>query len=580
MTPGAKTKDTSKLILGMVIITTIVLGAFVAFRTAIIEQQHRTDLEQRAEIIALRVASTVTPSIWNIFEKSVDRVYTADVAAAVLDAELMDPVVLAIIVDGNFGHVFMGKIRTMDGEIVSYDASLHKPLLDDASYQIRRPITYRTMSIGSVQIYLTAHDFHSSAADRLLYDLLEIAVVVLVLGIGMIFVINRTLLEPNRAMAIAQQAFESLNDALFVTDPKGRIIDANSAFLRASNLPEESILAGRPPLTISDRTTADKLSQIWQGKGDLSFWSGEVEITRPDGTHLPVLMSVAPVQDHGQDTGYKVTLFRDMSEQKETEHRLQRLLEEASRLGALAEQSSNSKSEFLATMSHELRTPLNAIIGFTEMLLLKSLSLSEEKTDEYHHSILSSSRHLLNLINDILDLAKVDAGKVEVVPEDIQLHHLVEECTLFLEPALQNKQIELVPHLSPVAVTTDPRLMKQILINLLSNAVKFSPAGGKIELNMKLRSRTEVEILVKDHGQGMTDSELETAMEPFVQLENSYRRTQEGTGLGLPLVVRFAQLIGARFAIDSAKGTGTTAQLLVPCKPQAEACVRETVSAG
>ena len=215
-------------------------------------------------------------------------------------------------------------------------------------------------------------------------------------------------------------------------------------------------------------------------------------------------------------------------------------------------------------MSHELRTPLNAIIGFTEMLSFKQLQLSEAKIDDYHISILTSARHLLNLINDILDLAKVDAGKVEVALERVQLNQLIEECARFLEPAAQTKRITFHHRLLPVEIETDPRLIKQIVINLLSNAVKFSSEGTEIELELSETGHAQVLVVVRDQGPGMTQAEVQRAMEPFVQLENSYNRTQEGTGLGLTLVSRFAELIGATLAIESTKGQGTTVSLCLP----------------
>jgi signal transduction histidine kinase len=261
---------------------------------------------------------------------------------------------------------------------------------------------------------------------------------------------------------------------------------------------------------------------------------------------------------------HKVTTIRDMSEEKEQEQHLQYLVEEASRLGRLAEQANQAKSEFLATMSHELRTPLNAIIGFSEMMLLCKDGLQEEQVEEYNRSVLTSGRHLLSLINDILDLSKVDAGRMEIMRDRADILPLIEESAGFLEPMCQRREIAVSISVEPVVLDTDQRLLKQILINLLSNAVKFSSGGSTVHVEGTTGSRGEYNLAIRDEGCGMTEAEVAMAMEPFVQLENTYSRTVEGTGLGLPLVARFALLLEIDFRISSRPDEGTTVTLTLP----------------
>lgn len=258
-----------------------------------------------------------------------------------------------------------------------------------------------------------------------------------------------------------------------------------------------------------------------------------------------------------------VGMTQDITESKNTEAELRRLVEESARLAQLAEQSNRAKSEFLATMSHELRTPLNAIIGFSEMLLTYGARISSEQTQDYHETILQSGRHLLSLINDILDLARVESGKLDLDFEPIALPGLVAECVGYLTPTAQREGIGFQIDVPELEIASDRRLLKQLLINLLSNAVKFNRENGTISIAAR-RDGATIFISITDTGIGMDDDEIVRAMEPFVQLESSHRRTREGTGLGLALVQRFTTLLGGNLKIRSAREVGTTVTIELP----------------
>jgi PAS domain S-box-containing protein len=265
---------------------------------------------------------------------------------------------------------------------------------------------------------------------------------------------------------------------------------------------------------------------------------------------------------------WSVGVTQDITERKETEAELRRLIDESARLAQLAEQSNRAKSEFLATMSHELRTPLNAIIGFSELLMRLGHGTEPGRLEEYHGIILQSGRHLLSLINDILDLAKVEAGRLELRPERVSLAALVQECTAYLEPAARPKRIGFALDLADLSFDSDRRLLKQLLLNLLSNAVKFNREGGSVTVRAAL-SGEMVEIAVIDTGIGMNAAEIERALQPFQQIANTYNRTSEGTGLGLTLVQRFTAIMGGSVTIESEPGIGTTVRVSLPQRPPA-----------
>jgi signal transduction histidine kinase len=233
------------------------------------------------------------------------------------------------------------------------------------------------------------------------------------------------------------------------------------------------------------------------------------------------------------------------------------------------EVANQHKSEFLANMSHELRTPLNAVIGFSEVLLERMFGELNDKQDEYVQDILSSGRHLLSLINDILDLAKIEAGRMELELASFSLPAALDNAlTLIRERATRHGigvGLSVDPRLAEV--TADERKVKQVLVNLLSNAVKFTPEGGRIEVRAALADGT-AEIAVSDTGIGIAAEHQELIFEEFRQVGTDYARKREGTGLGLALARRFVGLHGGRIWVKSEPGVGSTFTFTLPLSPR------------
>jgi signal transduction histidine kinase len=236
------------------------------------------------------------------------------------------------------------------------------------------------------------------------------------------------------------------------------------------------------------------------------------------------------------------------------------------RARAEAEAAGRAKSEFLANMSHELRTPLNAIIGFAEVIEQETFGATVPRYREYASDIRGSGRHLLQVINDILDLAKVEAGQMLLHEARLDPALVMQGCVRLIKPRAAKSNVRLYtafdPHL-PVLQADEARL-RQIGLNLLSNAVKFTKAGGRVSISTGLDRAGGISIAVTDTGIGMTAEEIAIALEPFQQVTSSLSRTNEGTGLGLPLTKTLVELHGGRLDIASLPGRGTTVTASFP----------------
>jgi signal transduction histidine kinase len=258
--------------------------------------------------------------------------------------------------------------------------------------------------------------------------------------------------------------------------------------------------------------------------------------------------------------GAIVSVYSDVTELKASERKLIQARNQA-------EMANHAKSEFLANMSHELRTPLNAIIGFSEIISHELFGpLGNEKYLDYMKDIHQSSLHLLSIINDVLDMSKIEAGKLELSKEPMNLRHLIGEVVRMMRERAESRGIELVTKLSnkEVEIWADERAMKQIFLNLLSNAVKFSRDGGEVCIRVVSDQPGVAVVEFEDHGIGMNEEELERALQPFGQAKPSTTRNYGGTGLGLPITKGLIEAHGGKLAIESRAGQGTIARISLP----------------
>jgi signal transduction histidine kinase len=244
-----------------------------------------------------------------------------------------------------------------------------------------------------------------------------------------------------------------------------------------------------------------------------------------------------------------------------------RLFREIADKSRQLEAASRHKSEFLANMSHELRTPLNAIIGFSEVLAEKMFGDVNDKQAEYLQDILESGRHLLSLINDILDLSKIEAGRMELEPAAFDLPSAIENALILVRERASRRAIRLGSTIDTRLgmISGDERKVKQVLLNILSNALKFTPEGGRIDIDARLHA-DRAEVSVTDTGVGIAPGDQEAVFEEFRQVGATDKKA-EGTGLGLALSRRFIELHGGQISVQSEIGHGSTFTFTLPVRP-------------
>ena len=265
---------------------------------------------------------------------------------------------------------------------------------------------------------------------------------------------------------------------------------------------------------------------------------------------------------------------RQLQEERRAAYEALRIAkEEAEAARAQAEAANQAKSEFLATMSHELRTPLNAVIGFSQVMLNETLGpIGRPQYKEYAKDIHDSGMHLLEIINDILDLSKAEAGKLVLEEEWVDLGEVIDATCRLIRPRAERMGLSVTANLCArmPRLLADERKLKQILLNLVSNAVKFTPAGGYIEIVARLDPVGGYCVTVQDTGIGIGAEDLDRVLEPFVQVENAFTRSHQGSGLGLPLAAKMTELHGGRLSIESTLGKGTRVSLTIPMERVAQ----------
>ncbi len=283
------------------------------------------------------------------------------------------------------------------------------------------------------------------------------------------------------------------------------------------------------------------------------------------GVDVPI-----PIRGNDEIGAMGAALSRFVEQRRDHEHRLleQRGALEEARLHA--EGANQAKSAFLAAMSHELRTPLNSILGFSQLIADGAFGpIDNDRYRDYAQDINASGRHLLDLINDVLDLSKIEAGKTQLDIEAVDVADVVTACRRLSDEraGAHGLSLSLDTDAAPPVIWADKRALKQILFNLLSNAIKFTEKGGQITIAARETAASQVCFSVSDTGCGIPAGEIDRILRPFEQMENSYARSRGGSGLGLPLVRALAKLHGGDIDIASCEGRGTTVSVILPIRP-------------
>lgn len=353
---------------------------------------------------------------------------------------------------------------------------------------------------------------------------------------------------------------ETATDGVVIIGADGDIRSLNRAASALFNYDNEEI-NGKPFVTLfaheSQRAILDYLAGL-AGHGVASVLNDGREVIgrEASGGFLPLFMTIGKLTS---SNGY-CAVIRDITQWKRTEDEL--------RTAKRAAETANAhKSEFLAHVSHEIRTPLNAIIGFADMMASERFGqIGHARYVEYANDISRSGRHVLDIVNDLLDISKIEAGEMELDFVAVGLNEAVSEAVSLVQPQANGQRVIIRTALSHAVpqVVADPRSIKQIVLNILSNAIRFTPSGGQIVVSTAYETNGNVVLRIRDTGIGMTRSELELAMKPFRQVASASRKRGDGTGLGLPLTKAMVDANRAAFAITSAPNEGTLVEITFP----------------
>jgi PAS domain S-box-containing protein len=367
------------------------------------------------------------------------------------------------------------------------------------------------------------------------------------------------------------RAIEQSPATVVITDMRGRIQYVNPVFSTLTGYAPEEVVGKTPRIVKSGFHSKSFYQELWETIRSGRQWNGKICNRKKNGEIYWEQTSISPVRnEHGEITHF-VAVKEDITKLLEYEEELKRAKESS-------ENANRAKSDFLASMSHELRTPLNAIIGFSEVIKEQYFGPLTEKQEEYVTDILNSGKHLLDLINDILDLSKIEAGKMVLELSPVPIAALVRSgLTMVREKAAKHGislDLEIEPALEEIQIPADERKLKQVLFNLLSNAVKFTPDGGAVRLAVRRRNGGDaangavadlLEISVSDTGIGVAPADQEKIFEPFYQVSQGQTNKPPGTGLGLPVSRELIELHGGILRVQSrGKNQGSTFLLTIP----------------
>jgi PAS domain S-box-containing protein len=439
-------------------------------------------------------------------------------------------------------------------DFMDHDNAMHFQQSFEVCYSRKKSVTVQALPgvPGSVRVY----GFYISPIinDKGDIEMLDI--------IGQLDVADQSILQRERddAISLMTSIFEVSEIGIIVTDQNGRIVRVNDSFVRIYGWSRDELINADviSLATPDERELARKNHDEFIRTGVRS--SGELKIIRKNGSVANALFTTATLE-LSQKRRYQVTTVMDITLRKQMEESLRLAKEQA-------DTANRAKSAFLANMSHELRTPLNAIIGFSEMMIKETFgALGHAKYKEYLQDVHTSAEHLLEIINEVLDMSKIEAGRIELDESEVDVGELIKTVSRMMASRAFGANVTLnveihenFPHLF-----ADKKLLRQILINLVTNAVKFSKSGGSIDIIAYTLDDGRMQITIADQGVGIPKDKIKQALQPFGQVsERPENSEHQGTGLGLPLAKAMIELHDGTIRLESDVGKGTTVFINFP----------------
>jgi len=407
------------------------------------------------------------------------------------------------------------------------------------------------------------------------------------IGIAVDITEQKTLVERTvEADLRLRDAIETIPEAFVVWDAQNRLVLCNSNFQELHNLPDEAIKAGAPYESVvaagRKPVVRSKVTSEGQSPGARTFeaqlddgrWLHISERRTKDGGYVSVGTDITNIKRHEEKLmESEKRLMATVADLRHSQQKLERQAEEVADLAekyaeekTRAEEANQAKSKFLANMSHELRTPLNAIIGFSEIMESSMFGpLGSDKYREYCSDIHQSGQYLLDVINDILDMSKIEAGRIRLDAESVDLEPFLNDAMRVVSGRANDKRLKLTARIRrDISLTADHRLLKQIILNLLSNAVKFTPEGGRITIRARATAGGWVSVSIADTGIGIPEDALARLARPFEQVESQLTKSHQGSGLGLAIAKSLTELHQGTMRIRSTPGRGTMVLLRLP----------------
>jgi len=357
-----------------------------------------------------------------------------------------------------------------------------------------------------------------------------------------------------RSQEYAESIINTVREPLIALDQDLRVVKVSNSFYEFFKVkPEETV--GQLIYDLGNKQwDIPKLRELLETilPQKATFDNYEVEHDFASIGRRIMLLNARQIQRVSGKERIILLAIEDITERKEIENGLEKAHEELTELAAELKRVARAKSEFLANMSHELRTPLNSINGFSEVLSDETFGPLNEKQKKYINNVLTSGKHLLLLINQILDMAKVESGKMKLALSSLPMKSLLNEISLLVADMVSKKKIEMSLEIAADLpdIEADELKVKEIIYNLLSNAVKFTPEGGKIGMRAR-KVNSEVEVEVWDTGVGIAPENMGKIFEGFFRVDTPYSRVTEGTGLGLPLSKSLVELHGGKLSVES-----------------------------